>query len=300
MSEHSQELVRQLETRIKELTQSLANTNDQLQNLTSQLETIHQEDQRILDVSRQLSELVSLPEVYSILTKNIIASGIERCTIRRCSHLDADNIPQTCQTVFIEDVNPARKGAGLDEYLTIADYPALYRAARSQTTVKINDLKAKDGVTSAERVYWQRFGTRSLVIIPLIVRRHVIRLVTLESRQPQNFSRQAVQMYQILCNQATIAIENVRQVERTATALAGVQSLYRAGRILAGTATLKATFEEALLEFLYSLNLDQGGITLISPDREYGQLMAYCQNYELQDTKNLNFPINEAIPYQQT
>ena len=203
------------------------------------------------------------------------------------------------QIVFVEDIDPAKKNGGLHEQFAIADYSTFYTAARGQAPVIIDNIESQKGLTEAERQYFQRFETRSLVIIPLIIRRHVIYLVSIEGRQPGRFSQQTSSLFQIICNQATIAIENIQQVERTATALAGAQSLYRAGRILASTTTLKATSEEALIEFLYSMNLDQGGITLITPDREYGQLMAYCENYELRDVKSLTFPIDESLPYQQ-
>lgn len=298
MSVETHKLVGQLQTRIEELTQALANSQDKVKDLTNQLETSQKDNQKILDVSHQLSETVNLQEVYSTLTQNIIATGIDRCVIHRCSNLDAENVPLTGQTVFIADVDQDRISSGQNEHFSIHDYPVLHQAVRDQVSLVINDLEKDDRLSEPEQSYFRRYGTRSLIIIPLIVRRHVVRLVSIEGRQPGNFKKHALNLYQIFCNQATVALENVRQVERTATALAGAQSLYRAGRVLASTSTLQATLEEALIEFLYSLNLDQGGITLITADREYGQLMAYCQNYELQDVERLVFPINEEIPYQ--
>ncbi|HXV97280.1 MAG TPA: PAS domain-containing protein, partial [Anaerolineae bacterium] len=114
-----------------------------------------------------------------------------------------------------------------------------------------------------------------------------------------NFSERELALYRTLCNQTTIAIEHARQIQRTEFALAETQTLYRAGRVLAGAADLQEILQEALVEFVYSLGLDQGGVTLVSPDRQYGQLMAYVQDGQLQNVEKLKFPLDEKIAYQQ-
>ncbi len=282
-----------LQTLATRIAGALENTT-LLHNIQSNLE----ETRLILSVSRQLTKALNFKDVYKALTKGIMATGAERCTIYACKDLDANNIPQSSQIVFIDDVDPANRKKGLNDRFRVRDYPAFYSIAKSQEPLVIMDVDTDERLSLEEQELLQRFGTCSLIIIPLVAHNRVNGLASIEYRTLQDFSEQSITLYQTLCSQATIALENVRQVERTAAALAGTQSLYRAGRVLANTANVQETLQEALIEFLYSLNLDQGAITLLSPDRKYGQLVVYAENYELQDVARLRFPIDEEIPYQ--
>ena len=284
-----------LQTLATRIAGALENTT-LLQNIQSNLA----ETRLILGVSRQLTKSLNFKDVYTALAKGIMATGAERCTIYACKDLDANNIPQSSQIVFIEDVDSTNSKQGLNDRFSVRNYPVFHNLASSQEPLVIMDVDSDERLSLEEREFLQRFGARSLIIIPLVAHGRVIGLASIEYRTPQEFSEQSITLYQTLCSQATIALENVRQVERTAAALAGAQSLYRAGRVLANTANVQETLQEALIEFLYSLNLDQGAITLLTPDRKYGQLAAYAENYELQDVARLRFPIDEEIPYQKT
>ena len=267
-----------------------------LNNIQSNLE----ETRLILDVSRQLTKTLNFKDVYTALVKGIMATGPDRCSIHLCRDLDANNIPQSSQIVFVDDVDPIKKQTGMNERFSLRDYPALYDLVSCQESLVLMDIETDERLSTVEREFLHRFGTCSLIMIPLVAHNHVTGIVSIEYRHPQDYSEQNITLYETLCSQATIALENVRQVERTATALAGTQSLYRAGRVLANTTNVKETLQEALIEFLYSLNLDQGAITLLTPDRKHGQLVVYAEDYELKDVEQLNFPIDEEIPYQQT
>ena len=267
-----------------------------LNNIQSNLVETH----LVLEVSRQLTKALNFKDVYSALVKGIMASGSERCTIHACKDLDMNNVPQSSQVVFIEDVDPTMRKQGLNDRFAWRDYPVIYQMALGQEPLVIMDVDNDERLSNEERAFLQKFGTCSLIIIPLVAHNHVIGLASIEYRTPQDFDEHNITLFHTLCSQATIALENVRQVERTAAALAGTQSLYRAGRVLANTVSVKDTLQEALIEFLYSLNVDQGAITLLTPDRKYGQLVVYAQNYELQDVEQLKFPITEESLYQKT
>ncbi len=268
----------------------------QLEDLQSSLDETH----LTLDISRQLAGAQNLNEVYTVFVQGIMTTtGVERCVLHMCDELDANNVPQASQIVFIGDVDPGLKSQGEGYRFPLTNHPVLTEVASNQETLIIGDIKTDKRLTTDEREFLQKFGTRSLVVNPLVARGHVIGMIFIEYRTPHNFNERELALYRTLCNQATLAIENAYQIERTEMALAETQSLYRAGRVLAGAADLQEVLEEALFEFLYSLGLDQGGITLLTSDRKYGQLMVYVENGLLQDVAKLRFPISEDIPYQQ-
>lgn len=87
-----------------------------------------------------------------------------------------------------------------------------------------------------------------------------------------------------------------RQLRITEEALAETQTLYRIGRVLAGAADLQEIIAEALVEFVYGLGLDQGGVVLVSPAYTTGQLVAYMEEGKLQTPDKLHFPLDPHQP----
>lgn len=268
--------------------------------LLSDLQNSLSETHLILDISRRLSGALNLNDVYNVLIQSIITIGAERCVLHICDEIDLHNLPTRSEIVAIGDVDPATCSEGLGYRFPLVEYPALYDLVCSQETLIINDVASDPRLTVAEQEFLQRFGARSVVVNPLVTRGHVIGLISVEYRTSHHhFSERELALYRTICNQTTIAIEHARQVQRTEAALAETQTLYRAGRVLAGAADLQEILQEALVEYVYSLGLDQGGVTLVSSDRQHGQLMAYVEEGQLQNVEKLKFPLDEKIPYQQ-
>lgn len=266
-----------------------------LSNLQSSLRETH----LILDMSRRLSGTLNLNDVYPALTQSIMATGADRCALHLCDEIDAHNLPTRSEIVAVGDKNPAIQNEGLGYLFLLKQYPVLSDLVFTQETLIIEDIATDERLTSDEREFLQKFGARSLVINPLISRVYVIGLIFIEYRDRHTFTERELALYRTLCNQTTLAIEHARQVQRTEMALAETQTLYRAGRVLAGAADLQEILQEALVEYVYSLGLDQGGVTLVSPDRQSCQVMAYVQDGQLQNVEKLKFPLNDSFVYQQ-
>ncbi len=273
----------------------LALAMDKLNDLQSSLHEAH----LMLDISRRFSGTVSLKDVCTILTKGFIAAGAERCTLHICDEPGLDNLPKRSEIVSVSDVEPSLIGKGMGDSFRLADYPTVEHLVYTQETLAINNIATAERLNSAEQALLQKFGAQSIVITPLVSRYHVIGILFVEYRRPHNFNERELALYRTLCNQGTTAIEHARQVQQTELALAETQTLYRAGRVLAGAANLQEVLQEALIEFVYSLGLDQGGVTLITFDRKFGQLMAYVQEGQLQDVQQLKFRLVDNDAYQQ-
>jgi PAS domain S-box-containing protein len=267
--------------------------------LLNDLQISLRETHLILDISRRLAGALSLTDVYAALTQSIIANGADRCALHLCDELNASNFPTRSEIVAVGDVDATRRDDGIGYHFLLADYPILEDLVRTQDTLIVDNVALDECLAVEEQKFLQQFGAHSIVIIPLVSRGHVIGLISIEYRTKHNFSERELALHRTLCNQTTIAIEHARQVQRTEIALAETQTLYRAGRVLAGAADLQEILQEALVEYVYSLGLDQGGVTLITPDRQYGKLMAYVQEGQLQNVEKLKFPLDKSVPYQE-
>jgi PAS domain S-box-containing protein len=265
----------------------------------SEIQINLQETHLMLDISRRLAAANNLNEVYDALVQSVMATGADRCVLYMCEELNNQNLPTYGQVVLIGDANSARKGEPIQQRFPLEKYPVFKELVQSQETLVIENISTDPHLTPEEEQFLTRFGTCSIIINPLVTRSFVTGLLSIEYRAKHFFTERELALYRTLCNQTTIAIEHARQVQRTEEALAETQTLYRAGRVLAGAADLQEILEESLVEFVYSLGLDQGGVTLLTPDRQTGQLMAYLENGQLQSIEQLRFPIKENIPYQQ-
>ncbi len=268
--------------------------------LLNDLQTNLQETQLIVDISRQLVASTSVQQVYTALVKGTMNTGADRCVLYLCDDLDSNSIPTSSEIVFVNDTRKEKRNQSeIGVRLVLAEYPILAQLVQSKLSVSIADIDTDPQLTKADRKFLKRAETTSIAFIPLVTRSRVLGLLSIEYRQFHNFTEHELTLYHTLCNQSIVAIENVRQRQQTEVALAETQTLYRAGRVLAGANNLDEILQESLIEFLYSLDLDQGGITLLSTDKLQGELVAYVQNGLVQDIETLRFGIRDNIPYQQ-
>jgi GAF domain-containing protein len=267
--------------------------------LVNDIQQSLQETHLMLDISRQLAAAININDVYAALVKSVMAAGVDRSVLFICDELAVSNIPDHSEVVFVSDTDPIFAKEGKGQRITMAEYPLLAELTQSQETLVINDVASDSRLNEKEQSFFLRADAHSVVVNPLVARGKVIGFITIEYRTVFNFNQRQLAMYRTLCNQTTIAIENTRQIQYSQMALAETQLLYRAGRVLAGAADVQEVLEEALIEFLYSLNLEQGAITLLTDDGRFGQLMVYIQDSQVQSVEGLRFPVDVSIPYQQ-
>jgi PAS domain S-box-containing protein len=164
--------------------------------------------------------------------------------VASCSISNWDPEKEVLTTLAAEAAHPSLVGSGVTrdvgESYSAADYPATAETLRQRRPrlVQAGDPKAD----AAERALLQKFGQKSLLMIPLVARDQVVGLVELyEDRQVRVFTEDDVRLGSALANQAAIAFANARLYERPDDRLqARVDELTTMERI---TAELNATLE---------------------------------------------------------
>lgn len=293
MSKQNQTKIDRLETRLAELERQLREREAQVNGLQRTLK----EADLILAVGQNLLTAKNLNEVYAALAAGIVQAGADTCLIQACDDLDANDVPRYSEIVFAGNDTDGSSLVG--HRFPLTHYPALRQIIQTQTHWVIADINTDERLSVPDRTLLSKLGGQSVAVYPLVARTRVIGLVLAQYQNPHAFEEQEVALCRTLCDQAIAAIENAMQMQRTEVALTETQTLYRAGRVLAGTTSLEEILQESLFEFLYSLGLDQGGIILISPDHQEGELVAYVQDGQVQSIGALKFPINDSAVYQE-
>ncbi|RME72770.1 MAG: GAF domain-containing protein, partial [Chloroflexi bacterium] len=254
----------------------------------------------LLETSQQLAKTHTLNEVYTALLNGLLKTGLDRTTFHLCHDLDPADVPQTAELVVVSSKENGTVWAENPERYPLRDMPAVYQMAADQEPLVVTNIHTDERLSELETRFWREAGIHSVTVLPLVIRTHTFGFVTLESRTARTFTEHDLNLYQTICHQAVSAIQNARQIEFTTEALTSSQALYRAGRILANTVNPQKALEDALMEFIYSLGVDQGAIINLSPEGDYGYPIAYIENYEFQPVKGLKFPINRNSKYLQT
>ena len=126
---------------------------------------------------------------------------------------------------------------------------------------------------------WEGSRVKSWMGAPLLTfEQKVFGVLTADSFKADTYTENDLQVLQLFANQAAIALENARQVKQTQRALDETRLLYKVSRILAKTEDIQQGVEQVLGEYLQALHLQQGGVSLFSDDKQYGQLYALYQD----------------------
>jgi GAF domain-containing protein len=258
------------------------------------------EAQLMIDINRRLSGVNAARGVHQALLHSATAVEADLCILLQGQGLSSNNLSTHGKINFIGDVElPNSRRDMLGFSFPLADYPAMFKVFSSSEALVVENVNHDERLSDNDRKILSGLGIKSAVLNPLVTRMRTIGLLVMAFKRDHIFTERELKLYHNLSDQTTLALEHVRQIEQTQEALAETQTLYRAGRVLAGIEEQQQILEEALVEFVYGLGLDQGGIVMLNPDRKEGRLMAYLEEGALQSIESLHFPIDEHIPYQQ-
>lgn len=148
------------------------------------------------------------------------------------------------------------------------------RVFRNTTALSIPDVTADP----SWEVWSGTYIIRSWMGAPLMVDDTVLGVISADNLHPNAYQPEDQQILQIFANHAATAIRNAQQVKLVEDTLHETQLLYRVGSILAKSADIQQGIESAIGEFLQTLNVTQGGITLFTDDHQSAYLYVLYRN----------------------
>ena len=152
------------------------------------------------------------------------------------------------------------------------------RVFKNKQALIIDDVQMETG--------WQKWreGDRvhSWIGTPLLTGWESIGVLTVDHANHNAYRSADAEILQTFADQSALAIRNARQVQRAKAAVHETGLLYRVGSILAKTSDIRAGVEKALGEYLWALNLKQGGVALFDTNGRGRELRALYLNGEAQ------------------
>lgn len=155
---------------------------------------------------------------------------------------------------------PAQSALGLRVPLT--NYPLFDRLKTEQTPQAVFEAQI-DPVMGPARAAMQTLGIQSIMIIPLAVQGKIVGSLSLDAYQPRRFTRQELDLCQIIGRQIAVALDYTRALERAEANRRQAQTLADINHILSGSLNLDQILPLILEQAHKVLPVDSGNIFLL-------------------------------------
>jgi len=174
-------------------------------------------------VTTATTSTLDLQEVLQVMAGEMAATfAVEQCAI---ALLDESRHQAT---VIAEYLAPGRPSA-LGDAIPVQDNPATEQVIATRTPLAIFDAQ-KDPLLAPVHHLMKKRGTKSLLIVPLVVKGDVIGTVGVDVVQSQHeFTPEEITLAQAIANQAAIAIENARLYDTARKRIAELTALQEIG-----------------------------------------------------------------------
>ncbi len=193
--------------------------------LAAQAAAVIQNARLFEETQRRLEELTMLSSVSQTLASAplqpeeiadvIVHQFVEVMGVREASVSLPDpqqkDMMRVIVDLYVDDGELWHRDAA-QEAFHLSEYPATARAMaeRQSFVVQLSDPDADP----AEAAYMRKYGTRTLAVIPMIVKGEAIGIIELETREEERrFSPTELDLAMTLANQAGVALENARLFE---------------------------------------------------------------------------------------
>jgi response regulator RpfG family c-di-GMP phosphodiesterase/putative methionine-R-sulfoxide reductase with GAF domain len=140
-------------------------------------------------------------------------------------------------------------------------------------------------------------GIRSGLYAPLQAGDRTIGVISLESEQPQAFSQVDERMLTTLAAQASVALENARLYEQTATRLKNIESLRQIDRAISASFDIKSTLAIITETARNQLDVSAVVILLYNPQAQMLEF-AFAQGFRTSVTRDIQLNIKTRLANQ--
>ncbi len=214
----------------------------------------------LVEASSQLSETIDLPQIYQILTDQMI------------TYLNADNcavlLLNKTRTQFEVMVEKSRNDSGdmishnAPRTEVIGQSPCLQEMIQTPA-VMIQYLNQADPGATGDKYLNRGPHRHTLIMFPLLVRNKLVGLLEVGHRQQQrDYGRSELQLAQAIVARVTVAIENAQLFQQTQMALLETQKLYDISRSLVESTSLDDIFA-VITSSVLAYDIDRVSISLL-------------------------------------
>ncbi len=256
----------------KQVEEAIQKTNAELQRRVEELSTLN-------SIAQTMAMVTDLKA-----TLHIIAESMARLLNVHSGGVNLLNVDRTALTVIACYTPENDDFSTVGRIFSLAENPAYTQVIETGQAVIVSQ-RTIDLVAEFFYKFMRRQEIEHTLLVPLTVRGQTIGIITLNSQFQKVFTPNEVRLAETVAGQVAGTIENARlfdeeqrQRQMVEQTLHETELLYDVSRLLVKTADMQKGIEQALGRYLIALDLKQGGITLLTPDRKSGKLYAIYQD----------------------
>jgi len=159
---------------------------------------------------------------------------------------------------------PPQGAVGLT--VPLEDYPLVGRLKTEKKPIAVLDAQ-HDPLMGQARATMRRLGIKSILIIPLVVKRRLVGSLSLDvSDETRTFTEDELDLCHIIGNQIAVALDYIRALELAEAARIQADTLRRAAATLNATLHLDEVLERILAQLQRVISCDSASIILREQD----------------------------------
>ncbi len=163
------------------------------------------------------------------------------------------------------DRERAATAADLGQRFDLSRHPAVVGALRERRPLV---LHASGSLNAGDRAEVERYGWKSQLLVPLVVRERAIGYVALcESRREREFTGAEIRFCQTLAADAAAAVERARLYEQERRARERTEALYRIGQAVNSTLDPALILDQLTDEAMRATGATHGSVLVPDPER---------------------------------
>ncbi|MFQ5576051.1 MAG: GAF domain-containing protein [Anaerolineae bacterium] len=235
-----------------------------------------QDTQTLLTTSRQLFAAETLTGVCRIITRAFVAAGADRCTLSTFTEFDETNRPRQSKIAAIAGSNQQDLTGHLGKTYNLTRYAHLTTVMTGQDILVVTDIPNHPHLNEVERHYLTRIGAETVIVVPIFPhsKDNPLGYLFIEHLTRRPLSAHEQNLYRTLANQATIAIENVQQLENTRQRAKQIQTGAEISKITSSILNRDTLISSAVNLIKEGFGVYYVGLFLVDQAREWAVLHA--------------------------
>lgn len=157
----------------------------------------------------------------------------------------------------------------------------------------IHDIET-DPVAVMERDLFRARGTKSILIVPIVVRGEMIGSIGVDAtEEPHRFTEGEIDLAARVAEQISVAMQNARLAEELARRAEDVEAVNAIGQVVSSSLNLTTVLDRVLTSLRNMIAYDRASVAVIEPDMEY--LLVVSDTAEAGNQRGERVPIDGSL-----
>jgi signal transduction histidine kinase len=201
--------------------------------------------------------------------------------------------PDRTYATLVADASSQSREAWTNIRLPVAGNPIFTHLITKAAPLAITDV-ATDPIAIVERESFAIRGTKSILIVPIIVRGEMVGSIGVDATEDYHqFTDAEIELASRVAEQLSVAMQNARLAEELRRRADDLESLNAIGQVVSSSLNLTTVLDRVLTSLRDMVAYDRASIAVIEPDMEH--LLVISDTMEVDGQRGEEIPIEGSL-----